>query len=435
MTEEQHHAIAEYCRDTEVLFLSSVFSPREVCLLDRLGVPAFKVASMDVNHLPLLACVASRHKPVLLSTGMATLGDIERALTVLREDGAGPVALLHCVSSYPTPPGEVNLRNIGTLAHAFDVPVGFSDHTLGTAVPLAAVALGACIIEKHFTLDKAMPGWDHAISADPAEMRALVDGAREIHAALGSPLRTVNESELSRRFDHRNKTSPGHIVTVEDPVEFVHQSQQSLITHREVGIDTHSWHNALKNTLRQAPDVILIGEIRDTETMEHAITFAETGHLCLGTLHSNSANQTLDRIVNFFPEERRKQVLMDLSGNLRAIISQRLVRTVDGKGRKAAVEILLNTPIDCGQAAQGRIPRDQDDHGQVAGARHAHLRPFAVRALQRGRDLAGRGAPQRRLGERAAPQHQAEGPPSGFRRRPFTGAGAKADDEEAEEAA
>ncbi len=156
-------------------------------------------------------------------------------------------------------------------------------------------------------------------------------------------------------IDHRNQTSAGHIVTVEDPVEFVHQSQQSLITHREVGIDTHSWHNALKNTLRQAPDVILIGEIRDTETMEHAITFAETGHLCLGTLHSNSANQTLDRIINFFSEERRKQLLMDLSSNLRAIISQRLVRTADGKGRRAAIEILINTPIIADKLLKGEF--------------------------------------------------------------------------------
>jgi twitching motility protein PilU len=123
----------------------------------------------------------------------------------------------------------------------------------------------------------------------------------------------------------------------------VHKNKGCLITHREVGVDTLSWHNALKNTLRQAPDVILIGEIRDTETMEHAIAFAETGHLCLGTLHANNANQTMDRIINFFPEERRNQLLSDLSSNLRGIISQRLVRTEDGKGRKAAIEILLNT--------------------------------------------------------------------------------------------
>jgi twitching motility protein PilU len=150
-------------------------------------------------------------------------------------------------------------------------------------------------------------------------------------------------TSLAAMIDHRNRTSKGHIITVEDPVEYVHQSQGCLITHREVGIDTRSWHHALKNTLRQAPDVILIGEIRDAETMEHAIAFAETGHLCLGTLHANSANQTLDRVINFFPEERRNQLLMDLSANLRAIISQRLVRTVDGKGRKAAIEIMINT--------------------------------------------------------------------------------------------
>jgi twitching motility protein PilU len=149
---------------------------------------------------------------------------------------------------------------------------------------------------------------------------------------------------LAAMIDYRNANSSGHIITVEDPVEYVHRNKSCLVTHREVGVDTHSWHSALKNTLRQAPDVILIGEIRDTETMEHAIAFAETGHLCLGTLHANNANQTMDRIINFFPEERRNQLLMDLSSNLRAIVSQRLVRTEDGKGRKAAIEILLNTP-------------------------------------------------------------------------------------------
>jgi len=152
-------------------------------------------------------------------------------------------------------------------------------------------------------------------------------------------------TSLAAMIDHRNENSAGHIITVEDPVEYVHKHKKSMITHREVGVDSHSWHNALKNTLRQAPDVILIGEIRDTETMEHAIAFAETGHLCLGTLHANNANQALDRIINFFPEERRNQLLMDLSSNMKAIISQRLVRTEDGRGRRAAVEILLNTPL------------------------------------------------------------------------------------------
>jgi len=162
-------------------------------------------------------------------------------------------------------------------------------------------------------------------------------------------------TSLAAMIDHRNKSSSGHIITVEDPVEFVHRSQQSLVTHRDVGIDTHSWHHALKNTLRQAPDVILIGEIRDPETMEHAIAFAETGHLCLGTLHANSANQTIDRIVNFFSEERRKQLLMDLSSNLRAIVSQRLIRTSDGNGRRAAMEILINTPSIADKILKGEF--------------------------------------------------------------------------------
>src|ERR1700736_4674481 len=188
----------------------------------------------------------------------------------------------------------------------------------------------------------------------PDSLKDIVMSKRGLVLLVGAT-GSGKSTSLAAMIDHRNRNSAGHIVTVEDPVEFIHQSQQSLIPHREVGIDTHSWHNALKNTLRQAPYVILIGEIRDTETMEHAIAFAETGHLCLGTLHSNSANQTIDRIINFFPEERRKQLLMDLSSNLRAIISQRLVRTADGKGRKAAIEILINTPIIADKLLKGEF--------------------------------------------------------------------------------
>ena len=160
---------------------------------------------------------------------------------------------------------------------------------------------------------------------------------------------------LAAMIDHRNRTSAGHIITVEDPVEYVHVSRQSLVTHREVGVDTKSWHHALKNTLRQAPDVILIGEIRDAETMENAIAFAETGHLCLGTLHANNANQTIERIINFFPEARRTQLIMDLSANLRAIVSQRLIRREDGNGRTAAIEILLNTPTIADKIVRGEF--------------------------------------------------------------------------------
>jgi twitching motility protein PilU len=177
----------------------------------------------------------------------------------------------------------------------------------------------------------------------PDTLKEIVMQKRGLVLVVGAT-GSGKSTSLAAMIDHRNRTSSGHIITIEDPVEYVHESRNCLITHREVGVDTHSWHHALKNTLRQAPDVILIGEIRDAETMEHAIAFAETGHLCLGTLHANSANQTLDRIINFFPEERRNQLLMDLSANLRAIVSQRLVRREGGEGRKAAIEIMLNTP-------------------------------------------------------------------------------------------
>ncbi len=150
-------------------------------------------------------------------------------------------------------------------------------------------------------------------------------------------------TSLAAMIDHRNSNEPGHIISVEDPIEFVHRHKKSIVTQREIGFDTHSYGNALKNTLRQAPDVILIGEIRDTETMEAAITFAETGHLCLGTLHSNNANQAIERIMNFFPQERHAQIYLQLSLNLRAIVSQRLIPSLDGK-RVAALEILMDTP-------------------------------------------------------------------------------------------
>ena len=152
-------------------------------------------------------------------------------------------------------------------------------------------------------------------------------------------------TSLAAMIDYRNENSHGHIITIEDPIEFVHPHKNCIITQREVGVDTENWFAALKNTLRQAPDVILIGEIRDRETMDYALAFAETGHLCMATLHANNSNQALDRIINFFPEERRTQLLTDLSLNLKGFISQRLVPKPDGKGRVAAVEVLLNSPL------------------------------------------------------------------------------------------
>ncbi|WP_442775945.1 PilT/PilU family type 4a pilus ATPase [Sphaerotilus montanus] len=188
----------------------------------------------------------------------------------------------------------------------------------------------------------------------PAKLKDVVMEKRGLVLVVGAT-GSGKSTTLAAMIDHRNRESAGHIITVEDPVEYVHASRKSLVTHREVGVDTKSWHHALKNTLRQAPDVILIGEIRDAETMEHAIAFAETGHLCLGTLHANSASQTIERIINFFSEERRAQLLMDLSANLRAIVSQRLVRREDGNGRAAAIELLLNTPTIADRIFKGEF--------------------------------------------------------------------------------
>lgn len=162
-------------------------------------------------------------------------------------------------------------------------------------------------------------------------------------------------TSLAAMVGYRNENSQGHIITIEDPIEYVHDHKKCIITQREVGVDTDDWFSALKNTLRQAPDVILIGEIRDRETMEYAIQFAETGHLCLSTLHANSANQALDRIINFFPEEKRDQLLMDLSLNLKAFISQRLIPRREGKGRIAAVEIMLNSPLISDLIFKGQV--------------------------------------------------------------------------------
>ncbi len=166
---------------------------------------------------------------------------------------------------------------------------------------------------------------------------------------------TGKSTSLAAMIGYRNKNSSGHIISIEDPIEFLHQHQNCIVTQREVGIDTESFEVALKNTLRQAPDVILIGEVRTRETMDYAVAFAETGHLCLATLHANNANQALDRIINFFPADRQQQVWMDLSLNLRAIVAQQLVPTPDGKGRRAVIEVLINTPLAADLIRKGEV--------------------------------------------------------------------------------
>ena len=186
-----------------------------------------------------------------------------------------------------------------------------------------------------------IPNWEHL--GLPPVLTDVIMAKRGLVLFVGAT-GSGKSTSLASLIDYRNTNSAGHIITIEDPIEFIHSHKKSIVNQREVGVDTDCYEDALKNTLRQAPDVILIGEIRDQETMEHAIAFAETGHLAISTLHANNANQALDRIINFFPEDRRNQLLLDLSMNLRAFVSQRLIKTVDGK-RAAAVEILLGTPL------------------------------------------------------------------------------------------
>ena len=180
-------------------------------------------------------------------------------------------------------------------------------------------------------------------------------------------------TSLAAMVDYRTQNSHGHIITIEDPIEFLHEHKNCIVTQREIGVDTDGWHIALKNTLRQAPDVILIGEIRDRETMDYAIAFAETGHLCMATLHANSTNQALDRIINFFPEERRHQLLMDLSLNVKAFVSQRLIPKTDGIGRVAAMEVMLNSPLISDLIFKGEV---HEIKGIIAKSRELGMQTF-----------------------------------------------------------
>jgi len=222
LTPAQHVEAEAHCRKREIAFCSTPFSNDEVDLLETLNVPFYKIASMDVGHLELLKHVARKQKPVIVSTGMATLGEIERAVATVRGEGNEQIALLHCVSIYPPEYGIINLRNMEMLRNAFGVNVGFSDHTLGVAIPLAAIALGASIIEKHFTLDQDMAGWDHAISANPAELRVIVAEGKNIFTALGDHRRTVSPAEIEKRKKFRRSLvalralPSGHVIRAAD---------------------------------------------------------------------------------------------------------------------------------------------------------------------------------------------------------------------------
>jgi N,N'-diacetyllegionaminate synthase len=203
LTSQQHEEANDHCKRRGLTFCSTPFSRSEADLLEKLGVPFFKIASMDIVNSPLLAYVAGKGKPVIISTGMATMAEIETAVETVRKEGNEQTILLHCISIYPPEYGTIHLRNMATLRHAFDVPVGFSDHSLGTAIPLAAIALGACLIEKHFTLDQDMEGWDHAISANPPQLRTIVQEGKNIFTALGCSRRVVTEAEFEKRKKFR----------------------------------------------------------------------------------------------------------------------------------------------------------------------------------------------------------------------------------------
>lgn len=222
LTPDQHVEAQDHCRERGVTFCSSAFSPEEVDMLERLDVPFFKVASMDIVNLPLLRHIARKQRPMIISTGMSTLAEIEQAVETVRGEGNEQILLLHCISIYPPEYDTIRLRNMATLRQAFDVPVGFSDHSLGTSIPLAAIAMEACLIEKHFTLDKEMAGWDHAISADPTELRTIVVEGRNIFNALGGHTRIVTDAEIEKRVKFRRSLvarralEQGHVLSEAD---------------------------------------------------------------------------------------------------------------------------------------------------------------------------------------------------------------------------
>lgn len=222
LTTEQHYELKKFCDEINIDFASSPFSIEEARLLNDLDVPFFKIASMDINNHPFLYDVAKLGKPMILSTGMSTLAEIESAIDICKKAGNEEVIILHCISIYPPEYSDINLNNIPMLQNTFDLPVGFSDHTIGTSIPLASVALGACIIEKHFTLDKDLPGWDHEISANPEELIEICTESKNIQASLGSHKRIVSSAEEEKKKKFRRSLvfskdlSKGHVITEND---------------------------------------------------------------------------------------------------------------------------------------------------------------------------------------------------------------------------
>ena len=259
LRDDQHAELKDYCIAKGVDFCSSPFSTEEVDLLIKLDVPFLKVASMDINNIPFLKYVAKTMKPIVVSTGMSTLAEIETAVQTIKKEGNHNIVLLHCISIYPPKDKDIHLRNITMLQQVFDLPIGFSDHSFGASIPLASVALGACIIEKHFTLDKDLPGWDHEISANPVEMKTICGDSKKIAAALGNVFRTVSDEEEQKKSKFRRsivaskKLKKGDVLVASDlaykrPGTGIFPNEYSYLIGRKLNTDLEedalfNWNN------------------------------------------------------------------------------------------------------------------------------------------------------------------------------------------------
>ncbi|WP_396148824.1 N-acetylneuraminate synthase family protein [Flavobacterium sp.] len=219
LRDDQHEELKNYCQEKGVDFCSSPFSIEEIDMLVKLNVPFLKIASMDINNIPFLKYAAKTMKPIVVSTGMSTLAEIETAVQTIRNEGNQNIVLLHCISIYPPKDKDIHLRNITMLQQAFNLPIGFSDHSFGASIPLASVALGACVIEKHFTLDKDLPGWDHEISANPVEMKTICEDSKKIAAALGNVYRTVSDEEEQKKSKFRRSIVSSKKLTKGDVIK------------------------------------------------------------------------------------------------------------------------------------------------------------------------------------------------------------------------
>lgn len=286
-------------------------------------------------HDLLRAMIAKRASDLFLTAGFPPAMKIDGKITPVSQSSLSPVHTAEIARSIMTD------RQAAEFEATKECNFAISPAGIGRFRVNAFVQLGRCGVVLRTITTKIPKLEDLNLPPVLKDVAMTKRGLVILVGGTGSGKST----SLAAMIGYRNENSYGHIITIEDPVEYVHEHNHCIITQREVGVDTDNWFAALKNTLRQAPDVILIGEIRDRETMDYAIAFAETGHLCMSTLHANSTNQALDRIINFFPDERRQQLLMDLSLNLKAFISQRLIAKKEGKGRIAAIEIMLNSPL------------------------------------------------------------------------------------------